>query len=307
MKTLKSIEDIWLSAMKTSVTTLSALVGRDISVSSIERRSIEKIGMEILGKSYIVVSSAIQDITRLFFLLEDKDALTIATLMMGEENPIAEFNDISLSAISEAFSQMISAMALSLSEVIGGKLQIEPPKIYQLDDNAREMIFNEEFTGFRYGLVIAGSNSNIYQIVEKVSEEKLTPKVSAEIATNSEGKKPEENKVLTVDDASNIQPVTFQPLTVSQTKEEKISNLELLKDVPIQISVELGRTRMLIKDLLALSSGSIIELDKLAGEPVDILVNGKFIARGEVVVIDENFGVRITEILSPEKRLEEEQ
>jgi flagellar motor switch protein FliN/FliY len=73
-------------------------------------------------------------------------------------------------------------------------------------------------------------------------------------------------------------------------------------DVPLQVTVELGRTRKLIRDILELGPGSVVELDKLAGEPVDVLVNGKLIAKGEVVVIDENFGVRVTEIVSPIER-----
>jgi len=80
-------------------------------------------------------------------------------------------------------------------------------------------------------------------------------------------------------------------------------NLELILDVPLTITVELGKTKKLIKDILELSEGSIIELDKLAGEPVDILANGKYIAKGEVVVIDENFGVRITDIVHQSKRI----
>jgi flagellar motor switch protein FliN/FliY len=77
----------------------------------------------------------------------------------------------------------------------------------------------------------------------------------------------------------------------------------MLLDVPLRVTVELGRTRMKIRDVLSLVPGSIVELEKLAGEPVDILVNGKEIARGEVVVIDEEFGVRITDIASRAKRL----
>lgn len=80
-------------------------------------------------------------------------------------------------------------------------------------------------------------------------------------------------------------------------------NLNLLMDVQMTLTVELGRTRMYIKEILGLGEGSIIELDKLAGEPVDLLVNGKLIAKGEVVVIDENFGVRVTDIVSPVDRL----
>ena len=77
-------------------------------------------------------------------------------------------------------------------------------------------------------------------------------------------------------------------------------------DVQMSLTVELGRTKMYIKDILGLGEGSIIELDKLAGEPVDLLVNGKLIAKGEVVVIDENFGVRVTDIVSPTDRIKSE-
>ena len=77
----------------------------------------------------------------------------------------------------------------------------------------------------------------------------------------------------------------------------------MLMDIPLQVTVELGRTKRSVKEILELSSGSIIELDKLAGEPVDILVNNRLIAKGEVVVIDENFGVRVTDIVSQSDRL----
>jgi len=80
-------------------------------------------------------------------------------------------------------------------------------------------------------------------------------------------------------------------------------NIGLLMDVFMEMTVELGRTKRLIKDILGMGEGTIIELDKLAGEPVDILVNHKLIAKGEVVVIDENFGVRVTEIVSPMDRV----
>jgi flagellar motor switch protein FliN/FliY len=80
-------------------------------------------------------------------------------------------------------------------------------------------------------------------------------------------------------------------------------NISLLLDVPLKLTVELGRTTRTVKEILALAPGSVVELDKLSGEAVDILVNEKLIAKGEVVVIDENFGVRITEILDPDVRL----
>jgi len=82
------------------------------------------------------------------------------------------------------------------------------------------------------------------------------------------------------------------------------SNIDLLLDVPLQITVELGRTRMLIKDVLELGIGSVVELNKLAGESVEVFVNNKLIAKGEVVVIDENFAVRITSIVNPQDRIQ---
>ncbi|HXH60006.1 MAG TPA: flagellar motor switch protein FliN [Fimbriimonadaceae bacterium] len=80
-------------------------------------------------------------------------------------------------------------------------------------------------------------------------------------------------------------------------------SLDILMDIPLQISVELGRVKMVVKDVVELGAGSIIEIDKAAGEPVDVMVNGRTVARGEVVVIEDNFGVRITEILSQQDRL----
>ncbi len=98
-----------------------------------------------------------------------------------------------------------------------------------------------------------------------------------------------------------VQPAQFTPLATAPLQVND-ANIGLILDVPLQVTVELGRTKKSIKDVLELTNGSIVELDKLAGEPVDIHVNGKFLAKGEVVVIDENFGVRITDIVSPEER-----
>ena len=100
----------------------------------------------------------------------------------------------------------------------------------------------------------------------------------------------------------NVQSVQFSPLVNGVTEAEQ-GNIGLIMDVFMEMTVELGRTRKMIKEILSMGEGHIIELDKLAGEPVDILVNHKPIAKGEVVVIDENFGVRVTEILSPAERI----
>ncbi|PZD93333.1 flagellar motor switch phosphatase FliY [Paenibacillus sambharensis] len=102
----------------------------------------------------------------------------------------------------------------------------------------------------------------------------------------------------------NVQPVQFANFQGAPYVQADDSNLNLLLDIPLKVTVELGRTQKQIKEILELSQGSVIELDKLAGEPVDILVNNKLIAKGEVVVIDENFGVRVTDIVSQWDRLQ---
>ncbi|MFE8699085.1 flagellar motor switch phosphatase FliY [Cytobacillus sp. FJAT-54145] len=101
----------------------------------------------------------------------------------------------------------------------------------------------------------------------------------------------------------NVQPAVFSNFEQYQLQESESKNLNMLMDIPLQVTVELGRTKRSVKEILELSSGSIIELDKLAGEPVDILVNNRLIAKGEVVVIDENFGVRVTDIISQTDRI----
>lgn len=100
-----------------------------------------------------------------------------------------------------------------------------------------------------------------------------------------------------------VQPAVFSSFEPVQLQESETKNLNMLLDIPLQVTVELGRTKRSVKEILELSAGSIIELDKLAGEPVDILVNNRLIAKGEVVVIDENFGVRVTDIISQSDRI----
>ena len=100
----------------------------------------------------------------------------------------------------------------------------------------------------------------------------------------------------------NAQPVQFQDFDYEAITQQK-ENIGILMDVPLDVSVELGKTSKKIKEILEFSPGTIIELDKLAGEPIDILVNGKYVAKGEVVVIDENFAIRVTSIISVELRI----
>ena len=119
-----------------------------------------------------------------------------------------------------------------------------------------------------------------------------------------------ESTVITSEPVTNedgtvtVQPVKFASFEdLNQTQGELNKNLEILMDIKLQLTVELGRTEMPIKKVLELTRGSIIELEKVAGEPVELFANGKLVAHGEVVVIEDNFGLRITSITEPEDRL----
>lgn len=95
----------------------------------------------------------------------------------------------------------------------------------------------------------------------------------------------------------NIQPAQFQSFSSDINMLQSQENINLIKDVPLEVTVELGRTHKSISEILEFAPGTIVELDKIAGEPIDVLVNGKYVAKGEVVVIEESFGVRVTEII----------
>ena len=95
----------------------------------------------------------------------------------------------------------------------------------------------------------------------------------------------------------NVQPAQFQAFSNEMNFANSRENIDLIMDVPLDVSVELGRTSKSIQDILDFTPGTIIELNKIAGEPIDVLVNGKLVAKGEVVVIEESFGVRVTEII----------
>ena len=113
----------------------------------------------------------------------------------------------------------------------------------------------------------------------------------------NDGGKPEEGG----DESSEV---AGEAKAQAQAHSDAVRNLELILDIPLEVSVELGRRRMPIHELLKLNQGSVVELGKLAGEPLDILVNQKLIARGEAVVVNEKFGVRLTDIVSPTERIE---
>ncbi|MDR4480376.1 MAG: flagellar motor switch protein FliN [Nitrospira sp.] len=105
-------------------------------------------------------------------------------------------------------------------------------------------------------------------------------------------------------DEMNPQPTSFPPVD-NQGAVPAHKNIEFVLDIPLQVTVQIGSTRMLIRELLQLGQGSVIELSKLAGEPMEVLVNNKLVARGEVVVVNEKFGIRLTDVVSANQRIQQ--
>lgn len=107
------------------------------------------------------------------------------------------------------------------------------------------------------------------------------------------------------EDKNNVSELPIKGDKRSEERSGKERNLDLILDIPLKVTVELGRTKMLVSELLNLGQGSVIELSKLAGEPMEVLVNDKLVARGEAVVVNEKFGVRLIDIISPAERVEQ--
>lgn len=153
-------------------------------------------------------------------------------------------------------------------------------------------------------------SDDIKDEIQEKTVEASTEEPTTENPENTETIKPFES----YDTLEKGEPITDGPITVqsvkftsfedaNQAQGESNKNLDILMDIKLQLTVELGRTELPIKKVLELTRGSIIELEKVAGEPVELYANGKLVAHGEVVVIEDNFGLRITSITDPEERL----
>jgi flagellar motor switch protein FliN/FliY len=249
------------------------------------------------------------------FLMTEDTAKTIASLMNKEED--ITLDEMAMSVIAETISQMVGTEITALSGKTGNK-SIAPasPEAANIP-KAAVALPSGNFVVAAYDVSMSDkAPQKIWEIfgtsvAQAITASLTTPPVSPApsmggaqfggttpnnamaggmMGGNAYGQPP------------NIQPVQFPNLNTQYGPREQ-GNIGLLMDVFMEMTVELGRTKKLIKEILTMGEGTIIELDKLAGEPVDILVNHKLIAKGEVVVIDENFGVRVTEIVSPQERL----
>ncbi|MBC8016290.1 MAG: flagellar motor switch phosphatase FliY [Sporomusaceae bacterium] len=318
-------------SMGSAATTLSVLLGRRVSITT--PRVLVASMSEIKDQyplPYVVVEVGYTHgiLGTNVLAIREQDALIISDLMMGGDgtNPPTELNELYLSAVSEAMNQMMGGVATSMSTMFRKKIDISPPTINLINFAVASSITSavgadDQVVSIAFRMEVEGLiDSEIMQVLPlDVAKEMVDslmnsmnppevkeaappppPKPAPAPHVQQQAAMPAQ-KQQTVQHV-NVQPVQFAPLMQPILPVIDTNNINLIMDVPLQVTVELGRTRKLIRDILELAPGSVVELDKLAGEPVDILVNGKLIAKGEVVVIDDNFGVRITDIVSPLER-----
>jgi len=274
---------------------------------------------------------------------EDAGMIADLMMGMEPQAGRSNLSEIELSAVGEAMNQMMGSATTSLSTVFNTRIDISPPMLTIVNLGEATLSLPsmfEELVAIKFQMSIENLlDSEIMQIVPIEAVKNMmemltgdnsgsdsmamdTPLPQPGISDNnaqSEAKVTHDRMTsenLSNPESSVSQPpppqptpasLTIQPVQFASLHEFPVNpipqNIGLILDVPLDVSVELGKTRKTIKEVLELQQGSIIQLDKMAGEPVDLIVNGKLIARGEVVVIDENYGIRITAIISPMDRV----
>jgi flagellar motor switch protein FliN/FliY len=251
----------------------------------------------------------------------------LAHLLSMEAKDINEFDEIGKSAICEIMNQMMGSASSALASFLGVKVNISPPDIIDAMDKKG---VQERFSVSGENILSIGFDINIEGMVKSEFVSIMEPRLAKEIIKMSLGEnqveQDEEEKTETIIDLEPIakkeavvdvpepqisdagppvpkEKVQAVPYSYPDLGSEKPagsglnSNLDLIMSVPVQITVELGKTKRKIKDITEFAPGNIIVLDRQAGDQVDIVANGRLIARGDVVVVDDNYSVRITEIM----------
>lgn len=250
-------------------------------------------------------------------------------------NTEGELSELHLSAISEAMNQMMGSAATSLSSMLEKKVDISPPvaSLVDLNDTIEDTELSNFLDGdivqvafdMKIGDLVDSQIMQLYpfDFARELYEKFMGSEVEQTAAPASQPEQPQpvspapepvptpapqpvqpqpvpqqmqQPQYAMPMPNVNVQSAQFQTFNTGVSPLMQEENIDLVLDVPLEVTVELGRTNKSIKEILDFSPGTIIELDKLAGEPVDVLVNGKFVAKGEVVVIEENFGIRLVEI-----------
>ena len=300
-------------ALRSLLNSTSSIINRESSSITDIGRIHPLLGDESVQISRTISGAAIGEIT---YLMSKDSALKLAAAIMNQGD--LEINDAVLNALKEGIAQLGEPLLTAIGNQLGTPVEVsatEARQIATLETNLPA----DPFILQSYQIEFKGEKSiNYFELFDPVLLERLDTAAVAEPTPQSiempvlAGAAIASPKSATSPSARSTAAAPPLRSYIQQTQLRKLSkdspvsadgNLGLLMDVEMEMTVELGRTKRLVKDILMMGEGSIVELDKLAGEPVDILVNHRLIAKGEVVVIDENFGVRVTEIISPLERV----
>ena len=319
--------------MGTAATTLSTLLNNKVTITTprVSYVTLNELSAQYDRPCVFIHISYISGIDgNNILILKEHDVKVITDLMMGGDgtNTEGELSELHLSAISEAMNQMMGSAATSLSSMLEKKVDISPP-VASLVDTELSNFLDGDIVQVAFDMKIGDLvDSQIMQLYPFDFARELYKKfMGSEVEqTAAPASQPEQPQPVSPAPEPvptpapqpvqpqpvpqqmqqpqyampmpnvNVQSAQFQTFNTGVSPLMQEENIDLVLDVPLEVTVELGRTNKSIKEILDFSPGTIIELDKLAGEPVDVLVNGKFVAKGEVVVIEENFGIRLVEI-----------
>ncbi|HBC91369.1 MAG TPA: flagellar motor switch phosphatase FliY, partial [Pelotomaculum sp.] len=310
--------------MGSSSTTLSMLLNQPVNITS-PRVTITT--MEELLKSFVTphMSIRVRFIEGLsgynLLIMRVQDAAVLADLMMGGDgiSTSDELTEIGISAASEAMNQMIGAASTAMATMFSRTVNISPPvtKIYHSPEELTSPEQSQVVVVWFKMTIGSVLDTQIMQVMDmdtareeaglilgqllKAEGEECLPaqeEPHAQVANHSS--LPEQQTRI---EASDARPPAAKRSAATQSGLDQ-QRLGLILDIPLKVTVLLGRTRWPIKDILELTPGSVVELQSLVDEPVEVLINGTLVAMGEVVVVNENFGVRLTNIIKPEERLQ---
>jgi len=307
------ISDLMSSSFQMAGNVLGTILAKNARFSNpiTESRTSSDLANE-LGQNTVCIFSRISGLFQgtVSLVLAQENASKIAGIMMGGVSP-AGMDMAQVQTLKDCLSPMMGTITAQLGMKLGGSLTGSPPEVVAVNSPSDlrlpegNSLVKTQFTltidsigSFKINYILSLDNARTILDISKsggagAQGGGLNIPLQGGMGVGvGFGQQPQ----------IGIKGVSF-PSLANAGPPSGNTNLNLLMDVQMSLTVELGRTKMYIKDILGLGEGSIIELDKLAGEPVDLLVNGKLIAKGEVVVIDENFGVRVTDIVSPQERI----